>query len=152
MEATNIITQNKAYEAIVAQLENIIKANMVWDNEVSLSGAAGTGKTYLTTKLVKQLKETYHITITAPTHKALQVLRQNLITDEIQNVETKTIQSFLNIQLVTDYVLYISEKRNRYIHPDKGKTIEVEKDDILKWFKMLQTILSKLKSSQNTTI
>lgn len=39
----------------------------------------------------------------------------------------------------------ISNKRNKYIHPDRGKNIEVDKDDILKWFKMLQTILSKLK-------
>ncbi|MDQ1341003.1 MAG: hypothetical protein QG567_2161, partial [Campylobacterota bacterium] len=76
---------------------------MVWDNEVSLSGAAGTGKTYLTTKLVKKLKEKYHVTITAPTHKALQVLRQNLINDEIENVDTKTLQSFLNLRLTTDF-------------------------------------------------
>lgn len=39
----------------------------------------------------------------------------------------------------------ISNKRNKYIHPDRGKNTEVDKDDILKWFKMLQTILSKLK-------
>ena len=100
---TQTITQAQAYEEISLKLDNIIKTNMVWDNEVSLSGAAGTGKTYLTTKLVKKLKETYHITITAPTHKALQVLRQNLIADEVENIETKTIQSFLNIKLQTDY-------------------------------------------------
>jgi CheY-like chemotaxis protein len=39
----------------------------------------------------------------------------------------------------------ISHKRNKYIHPDRGKNIEVDKDDILKWFMMLQTIMSKLK-------
>ena len=50
--ASNIsTTQNKAFEEIFAKLENIIKTDMVWDNEISLSGAAGTGKTYLTTKL-----------------------------------------------------------------------------------------------------
>jgi DNA replication protein DnaC len=81
MESTNInyMSQNQAFEAICLKLENIIKTDMMWDNEISLSGAAGTGKTYLTTKLVKKLISSYHITITAPTHKALQVLRQNLL-------------------------------------------------------------------------
>lgn len=103
MESKNITTQNQAFEAIAAQLDNIINTNMVWDNEVSLTGAAGTGKTYLTTKLVKKLHEKYHITITAPTHKALQVLRQNLLADSVDGVETKTLQSFLNLRLDTDY-------------------------------------------------
>lgn len=107
METTNIITtsQNNAFEEIFAKLENIVKTNMVWDNEISLSGAAGTGKTYLTTKLVQKLQKEYHITITAPTHKALQVLRQNLLGEDTDatNVETKTLQSFLNLKLVTDY-------------------------------------------------
>lgn len=99
----NIITQNQAYETIIVKIDNMIQANMVWENEVSLTGAAGTGKTYLTTKLVKKLQEKYHITITAPTHKALQVLRQNLLADDIVNVDTKTLQSFLNLRLVTDF-------------------------------------------------
>ncbi|MDQ1339002.1 MAG: family ATPase [Campylobacterota bacterium] len=123
---TSITTQNQAYEAIAAQLENIIKTDMKWDNEVSLSGAAGTGKTYLTTKLVKKLKEKYHITITAPTHKALQVLRQNLINDEIENVDTKTIQSFLNLTLVTDY-----DRGIQKFEPIKSKEKDNAKTDIL---------------------
>lgn len=44
-----------------------------------------------------------------------------------------------------DNVVDISRKRNRYIHPDNGQTIEVKEDDILKWFQMLQKILSTLK-------
>ena len=128
METTSNIstTQNNAFELITSKLENIIETNMVWDNEISLSGAAGTGKTYLTTKLVKKLKEKYHITITAPTHKALQVLRQNLIEDEIQNVETKTIQSFLNIKLETDY-----DKGIQKFVPVKTKEKDDSKTDIL---------------------
>ncbi|MBD3842237.1 MAG: response regulator [Campylobacterales bacterium] len=43
------------------------------------------------------------------------------------------------------YVEDISYKRNKYIHPHRGKNIKVDKDDILKWFEMLQTILGKLK-------
>jgi len=99
----NITSQNEAFKSILAKLSDIVKSDMKWDNIISLSGAAGTGKSYLTTKLVKELTEFFHITITAPTHKALQVLKQNLIYDEIHNVETKTLQAFLNIRLVTDY-------------------------------------------------
>ena len=128
METTSNIstTQNKAFEEITSKLENIIETNMVWDNEISLSGAAGTGKTYLTTKLVKKLKEKYHITITAPTHKALQVLRQNLLADEIENVETKTLQSFLNIRLFTDF-----DKGIQKFEPIKSKDKDNSKTDIL---------------------
>ena len=89
-----IISQNEAFKSILTKLKEIVNIGMKWDNIVSLSGAAGTGKTYLTTKLVKQLQEEFNITITAPTHKALQVLRQNLINDNIKNIETKTLQSF----------------------------------------------------------
>ncbi|MEA3315152.1 MAG: tRNA (adenosine(37)-N6)-threonylcarbamoyltransferase complex ATPase subunit type 1 TsaE [Campylobacterota bacterium] len=103
MKNINITTQNKAFEEISEKLEDIIKTNMVWDNEISLNGAAGTGKTYLTTKLVKKLKSSYHITITAPTHKALQVLRDNLLADDIYRVDTKTLQSFLNLKLETNF-------------------------------------------------
>ncbi len=128
METANniILSQNKAYEEIVAKLENIIKTNMVWDNEISLSGAAGTGKTYITTKLVKALLTNYHITITAPTHKALQVLRQNLIAQEITTVDTKTIQSFLNIKLVTDY-----DKGIQKFEPIKSNEKDTTTTDIL---------------------
>ena len=59
MEKTNIITtsQNKAFEEIFAKLENMIKTNMVWDNEISLSGAAGTGKTTLRQNWCKNFKK-----------------------------------------------------------------------------------------------
>ena len=99
----NIVSQNQAFENIKNKLEDIVKTDMLWDNIISLSGAAGTGKTYLTSKLIEQLKNDYHITITAPTHKALQVLRKNLISTDGKKVETKTLQSFLNIRLVTNY-------------------------------------------------
>lgn len=126
MKTLAITTQDKAFEEISKKLETMIQTNMVWDNEISLSGAAGTGKTYLTTKLVKALQSKYHITITAPTHKALQVLRQNLIIEEIANVDTKTIQSFLNIQLVTDYDNGIQK-----FEPIKSKEKDRTKTDIL---------------------
>lgn len=126
METQNIASQNQALQGISQKLEDIIKTDMVWDNIVSLSGAAGTGKTYLTTKLVKQLEQNYHITITAPTHKALQVLRKNLSNDDIENVNTKTLQSFLNIRLVTNF-----DNGVQKFEPLKTKEKDNTKTDIL---------------------
>lgn len=120
------MTQNQAFQAISEKIEHIIQTDMVWDNEISLSGPAGTGKTYLTTKLVSQLQEKYHITITAPTHKALQVLRQNLLSENIDNVETKTLQSFLNIRLVTDF-----DQGTQRFEPIKTKEKDQSSTDIL---------------------
>ena len=122
----NITSQNEAFKNIAIKLEDIIKTDMMWDNIVSLSGAAGTGKTYLTTKLVEQLNEKYHITITAPTHKALQVLRKNLLNENIDNVETKTLQSFLNLRLVTDF-----DKGTQKFEALKSKIKDTTQTDIL---------------------
>ena len=122
----NITSQNKAFINILNKLEDIVKTNMSWDNMVSLSGAAGTGKTYLTTKLIEKLNKDYHITITAPTHKALQVLRYNLLADAIHNVETKTLQSFLNIRLVTNF-----DNGSQKFEPIKSKEKDNSKTDIL---------------------
>lgn len=126
MKIKNTTSQNKAFEEISNKLHNIVETNMVWDNEVSLYGAAGTGKTYLTTKLVKKLKSDYSITITAPTHKALQVLRENLLSEDIQDVDTKTIQSFLNLRLVTDF-----DKGIQKFEPLKSKEKDISKTDVL---------------------
>ncbi len=122
----HISSQHEAFQNIVKKLEDIIATGMVWDNIVSLSGAAGTGKTYLTTKLVERLENKFHITITAPTHKALQVLRKNLIKENIDNVETKTLQSFLNLRLVTDF-----DKGTQKFEPLKSKMKDTTKTDIL---------------------
>lgn len=98
-------------------------------------GFNGTKNKTAKNKTAKQNAQTYY---NSTTNKICSILYEKL--------------GFIQEKILYDDVVDISKKRNRYIHPDKGKTIEVEKDDILKWFKMLQTILSKLKSSQNTTI
>ena len=122
----NITSQNEAFVKILTKLEDIVKTDMSWDNIVSLSGAAGTGKTYLTTKLIEKLNQDYSITITAPTHKALQVLRQNLIHLDLDKIETKTLQSFLNIRLVTNY-----DNGSQRFEPIKSKEKDNTKTDIL---------------------
>jgi len=62
-----------------------------------LRGYAGTGKTYLVSRLVEQLvDEDCAVTVCAPTHKAVQVL-----SDELGDapVQMQTLHSFLGLQL-----------------------------------------------------
>ena len=78
---------------------------------LSISGAAGTGKSYLVSKITKQLlsklklldfySDGCSICITAPTHKAVQVV-QNMINQEQILVECKTIHSFLGLIQIYD--------------------------------------------------
>lgn len=74
---------------------------------VILQGAAGVGKTFLVSELVKDLKRDYGINpnynnglmyVTAPTNKALAVLQGKIST----SVEFKTIHSALKMVRVTD--------------------------------------------------
>ncbi len=117
--------QLELFKSITSQLEEIVETGMVWDNMVALSGAAGTGKTYLTTAIVEYLHSKYHITITAPTHKALKVIAFHMYSNGITNISTKTIHSFLNIKLFTDY-----DKGIQKFVPDKEKK-DTDKTDIL---------------------
>ncbi|MBU1658900.1 AAA family ATPase [bacterium] len=106
----NKLTNHQAtvYKALNSKIESILESKIlmsynVSDYMLSLMGAAGTGKTYLTTEIVKFLKNSkIDFTITAPTHKAVNVLARSL---EKNNVEApcKTIHSFLGIKPFKDY-------------------------------------------------
>lgn len=74
---------------------------------IILQGAAGVGKTYLVSELVKDIKRDYGINsgynnglmyVTAPTNKALAVLQGKIST----SVEFKTIHAALKMKRVTD--------------------------------------------------
>ena len=107
--------QSVAFEQI---LKDIKKNLLTFDRSLeiderilSLTGAAGTGKSFLTTKLVQaidnELKTANYyyncgIALTAPTHKAVEVLRNLSDTQDI-DVQALTIHSFLNIKPIYDY-------------------------------------------------
>jgi len=94
--------QQEVFNAITESIENIIKTDMVWDNMLSLSGAAGTGKTFLTAEIVKYfVDKKYSVAVTTPTHRALKIIRDSLGINIPINFST--IHSFLNIKLFTDY-------------------------------------------------
>ena len=62
-----------------------------------LRGYAGTGKTFVVGHLVDRLaEEDVSVTVCAPTHKAVQVMSEEIENDE---VATRTLHSFLGLQL-----------------------------------------------------
>ena len=67
----------------------------------SLIGSAGTGKTWLTAHIIKELLANgLSVAMTTPTHKALGVITEMLENNNIYDEVTKaTIHSFLNLKL-----------------------------------------------------
>jgi exodeoxyribonuclease-5 len=82
--------QQAAYDAVYDRLAR-------GERYTGLRGYAGTGKTYLVSRLVEQLvEEDCTVTVCAPTHKAVQVLSEEL---GDAPVEMQTLHSFLGLRL-----------------------------------------------------
>ena len=109
--------QQEIFNSLVADIgtkvSSILKSTNIEDYLLSLTGAAGTGKTYLTTQLAKYFiakqkelessnNQDYSFVITAPTHKAVSVLATNLRKSNVE-ASCKTIHSFLGIKPFIDY-------------------------------------------------
>lgn len=109
---TSLLTshQREIFEGIVALVEDRLESPLMGDNfedyMISITGAAGTGKTFLTTQLAKYFKSkndrNYEFTLTSPTHKATGVAAQMLRENMIQ-ASCRTIHSFLGIKPFRDY-------------------------------------------------
>lgn len=84
--------------------EQIITYLKEGHKRVVLRGSAGTGKTYLTNELIKMLKKELfkygNICVSAPTHKALSVLKGKI--DKHYYINFATIHSALMLQRITD--------------------------------------------------
>lgn len=102
---------DKIIEDIKRNLFSFTKSENIEDYMISLTGAAGTGKSYLTAQIVKEIKNSLednsyfyndNICVTAPTHKAVKVIREMLVNNEIES-ECLTIHSFLNLKPIYDY-------------------------------------------------
>jgi len=124
--------QQKVYNALLQHIVQLVnehprsvaavkkqkKINLDWVREkmIVLSGAAGTGKTFVTSKLISKLLEDHEVIATAPTHKAVDVMRENMEENGIYGVTCRTIQSYLGMRLKIDYVTgkdkYISDPGN----------------------------------------
>lgn len=100
-----------------------------------ITGVAGTGKTYLTTKIVTELKSE-NILVTAPTHKAVKVL-QSEAGISYQKVSFATIHSALGLREKID------GHGNVTFEPDKDvqKKIDKAKFMVVDEASMIQDVL-----------
>ncbi len=99
--------QKEVVDEITTEIEDIIVSENV-DNDVmmTLSGSAGVGKTFVTARIIKKILDfSNDITITAPTHKALLVVRGMIYNSKInsRHIKTQTLHSFLKVKLETNY-------------------------------------------------
>ncbi len=101
--------QQEVFDNINQEIDDVLKnysENSVKtkdNNFLSLSGSAGVGKTFVTSKLVEEfIKNEYKILLTTPTHKSLSVAKYMINSNNIQ-VNAKTLQSYLDLRLNTDY-------------------------------------------------
>lgn len=89
--------QAKAYDDLIKFIQDDYNEN---DCKRALTGAAGTGKTYLVKALIKNCGYSYStIGLAAPTHKACRVLGESI---DIPNVNINTLQSDLGLRLNFD--------------------------------------------------
>lgn len=99
--------QQEAYDRVYDRLAR-------GERYTGLRGYAGTGKTYLVSRLVEQLvEEDCTVTVCAPTHKAVQVLSEELGDAPVQ---MQTLHSFLGLRLQPtedgDYELVPDDAQN----------------------------------------
>jgi len=109
--------QQQVFDGIITHIEKrmdgLLKSDCIDEYLLSLTGAAGTGKTYLTVQIASYFMEksksqtypqhdNYDFVITAPTHKAVSVIADTLYEAGIE-ATCKTIHSFLGIKPFIDY-------------------------------------------------
>lgn len=89
--------QRKAYDTLIEFINSNYTVN---DFKRALTGAAGTGKTYLVKALIKNCNYSYsQIGLAAPTHKACRVLQESI---NINQIKVNTLQSDLGLRLNFD--------------------------------------------------
>jgi ATP-dependent exoDNAse (exonuclease V) alpha subunit len=93
--------QKEIFDSIISDISAGINGDSDY-SVVSLVGSAGTGKTYLLSKVIQYFSDMgYSVCVTAPTHKAVRVVRQTLESNigNIDKIDTRTIHSFLKLKL-----------------------------------------------------
>lgn len=126
--------QNIASDGIISSIISSIKDNK--PQLLSLVGPAGTGKTYLTRYIIKELqKHNFSIHCSAPTHKAVKVIKQTLCgveddTDMMllpkRPITFSTIHAFLKLKLQPNLLLGIHELVQNNFEISKSDTINCD--------------------------
>lgn len=112
--------QSEVVNGLLTKIAEIMANSMIMTNTPAgrmalFEGAAGTGKTFTMSYVLKTLSKKYKLAMCSPTHEALSVIRQTLTTAGINftespdeygyggnNIIIKTIASYLNIKMQRD--------------------------------------------------
>ena len=112
--------QSEVVDGLLTKISEIMANSMIMTNTPAgrmalFEGAAGTGKTFTMSYVLKTLSKKYNLAMCSPTHEALSVIRQTLTTAGINftenpdeygyggnNIIIKTIASYLNIKMQRD--------------------------------------------------
>lgn len=112
--------QSEVVDGLLTKIAEIMANSMIMTNTPAgrmalFEGAAGTGKTFTMSYVLKTLSKKYRLAMCSPTHEALSVIRQTLTTAGINftespdeygyggnNIIIKTIASYLNIKMQRD--------------------------------------------------
>ena len=97
--------QQAIYEGVINDIKESLEGDLFCEHTfLSISGAAGTGKTYLSHSIVDKLVNDLNIKVAvlAPTHKALKVIRGNIDVDN-KNITYATVHSFLGLKPQVDF-------------------------------------------------
>lgn len=97
--------QQEIYEGVVEDIKEALAGDLFVEHTfLSISGAAGTGKTFLSHSIVDTLvnKLNLKVAVLAPTHKALKVIRSNINVDS-KDITYATVHSFLGLKPQIDF-------------------------------------------------
>jgi len=94
--------QQGIFDRLTTDIQKGIDGNKDF-SMLSLSGSAGTGKTFMLAEIIKKFHGDYNMCLTAPTHKAVKVIRDTLHDNDAPHIDTRTIHSFLSLKLQPDY-------------------------------------------------
>ena len=92
--------QQEIFNGVVADIQKGLNGNENY-SIITLSGFAGTGKTFLLSELIKNFNS-YRLTVTAPTHKAVGVITDTLSDNGCPKIDSRTIHSYLKLKLEDD--------------------------------------------------
>lgn len=94
--------QQIKFDSILSEIDNCKRTFQPYIG--SLTGFAGTGKTFMTAYLIKYFSKMYSIDVCTPTHKSLRVIKNTIysITPDVKNVSFRTIHSYCGLKLKQD--------------------------------------------------
>ncbi len=114
-----------AQSAAYAALHRFVRRPESW--AYTLSGYAGTGKTFTLSKLIKQLAtDGYRVAVTAPTHQAVRVIQGMLSNASIYDVDCLTLHSLLSLKITRENGKEVLVRSGSKNHLDKYDVVIVD--------------------------